>query len=197
VLVSLAFLAAVGFGAFAIGRDLGEIPPVDDPLAEAAVSPAPGRPAGSRIDLATARVDDFDPRPAGDGVERKGAVPNAVDDDASTAWETERYSSASFGGLKPGVGLLVDLGKPTRVGRVEMVTTGGGVTFELRTADQRGERVEDYRVVANGRADKEALVLTPAAGTSGRYYLVWITGLRDTGGDGFTAAITELRFFSG
>ncbi len=195
VLLSLAFIALVGLGSFAIGRDLGEIPPVEDPLAEAAVTPAPGRPVGSRIDLATARVDDFDPAP-GDGVERKGSVPNAVDDDTSTTWETVRYASAAFGGLKPGVGLLVDLGKPTRVGRVELVTTGGGATFELRAADALGARAVDYRVVATGKADKEALVLTPAAGTSGRWYLVWITGLRNAG-DGFNAGIKELRFFSG
>lgn len=196
VLASLAFLGLVGMGAYAVGRDLGEIPPLDDPLAESVVSPAPGRQAGSRIDLATARVDDFDPPPAGDGAERKGSVPNALDDDASTTWETERYASAAFGGIKPGVGLLVDLGKPTRVGRVELVTTGGGATFELRAADKLGAQVQDYRVVATGRADQEALALTPPAGTTARWYLVWITGLRSTE-DGFRAGITELRFRSG
>ena len=195
VLVSLAFIGLVGLGAYGIGRDVGEIPPVDDPLAEAAVSAAPGAPAGGRIDLAGARVDDFDPPPAGDGEERKGSVPNALDDDASTTWETERYSSASFGGLKTGVGLLVDLGKPTRVGRVELVTTGGGATFELRAADKLGARAEDYRVVASGRANDEALVLTPVTATTARWYLVWITGLRSTD-DGFRAGITELRFRS-
>ncbi len=194
--VSLAFLGAVGLGAYAVGRDVGEIPPVDDPLAEAAVSPAPGRPTGDLIDLATAKVDDFDPPPAGDGSERTGSVPNALDDDASTTWETERYSSATFGGLKKGVGLLVDLGKPTRVGSVELVTTGGGATVELRAADKLGARVEDYRVVASGKADEPALALTPAAGTTGRWYLVWITGLRSTD-DGFRAGITELRFRTG
>lgn len=196
VLASLTFLTLVGLGAFAVGREVGEIPPVDDPLAEALASAAPGAPVGGRIDLAGAKVDDFDPPPAGDGVERKGSVPNAVDDDATTTWETERYSSAAFGGIKPGVGLLVDLGKPTRVGRVELVTTGGGATFELRAADKLGARVEDYRVVATGRADKQALALTPSTATTARWYLVWITGLRSTD-DGFRAGITELRFRTG
>jgi hypothetical protein len=195
VLASLAFLVVVGLGAFAIGRDVGEIPPVDDPLAEVAVSAAPGAPAaGDRIDLTTARIADFDP--LGGGTERTGAVPNSIDDDPSTVWETERYRSATFGGLKTGVGLLVDLGRPTRVARVELVTTGGGATVELRAADQLGRRPEDYRVVASGRAEKEALALTPPAGTTARWYLVWITGLRPSG-DGFTAGIAEMRFLRG
>ena len=195
VLASVAFLALVGLGAFAVGRDVGEIPPVDDPLVETVVSAAPGQPAGGRIDLAAAKVDDFDPPPGG-GTERRGAVPNAFDDDATSVWETERYSSRDFGGLKGGVGLLVDLGMPTPVSRVELVTTGGGATFELRAADMLGARAEDYRVVASGRADREPLVLTPGAPTTARWYLVWITGLRQADG-GFTAGIKEMRFLRG
>jgi hypothetical protein len=194
VLASLLFIGVVGLGAYAVGRDLGEIPPVDDPLAEAAVSPAPGAPVGGRLDLAAAKVGDFDP--LGGGGERPGAVPNAFDDDASTVWETERYKTRDFSGLKPGVGLLVDLGTPTPVGRVELATTGGGASFELRTADKLGARPEDYRLVASGRADKAALVLSPPAGTTARWYLVWVTGLRETG-DGFNAGVAEMRFLRG
>ena len=79
---------------------------------------APVDPAAQRIDLTT--VVDFDP-PPGDGAERPGTVPGAVDDDPATAWETERYDSAALGGLKAGVGLLVDLGAPTQVDRVELL----------------------------------------------------------------------------
>ncbi|MCW2680119.1 MAG: serine/threonine protein kinase [Frankiales bacterium] len=195
VLASLAFIGAVGLGAYAVGRDLGEIPPLDAPPSERALAPAAGAPAaGARIDLATATLDDFDP--LGGGGERPGSLPNAVDEDPTTVWETERYGSAAFGGLKSGVGLLVDLGKPTRVGRVELLTTGGGAAFELRAADALGARPEDYRVVASGRAAEEQLVLTPAAGTTARFYLVWITGLSQSE-DGFRAGIKELSFRSG
>lgn len=193
---AVAFLLAVGLGSYAVGREVGEIPPVDDPLAGVS-TPEPAAPAGagSRIDLAEVSVDDFDPPPGG-GDEQTGAVPNAFDDDPSTAWETERYDSAAFGGLKPGVGLLVDLGAPTRVSRVELTTRGGGVAYELRVADALGARAEDYRVVARGTAEQEALVLTPPAGTTGRWYLVWITRLAEVD-SGFRAAVREMRFLRG
>ena len=66
-------------------------------------------PAGAEpIDLTAAQVTSFDPPPGG-GDEQPGAVPNAFDDDLTSAWSTERYETAALGGLKTGVGLLVDL----------------------------------------------------------------------------------------
>lgn len=197
VLASLGLLVVVGVGAYGIGREVGEIQPVDEPL-ETLVSPAPGAPAGSgeRVDLATAKVADFDP-PPGDGVENTGAVPNALDDDASTAWETVRYKSRDFGGLKTGVGLLVDLGEPTAVQSVELALTGGpGTAVELRVADKLGARPEDYAVVARVTAEQPAVALTPPAGTTGRWYLVWITALGEADG-GFRSGIAEMRFLRG
>jgi hypothetical protein len=76
-------------------------------------------------------------------------VPNAVDGDAATVWRTERYRSAAFGGLKPGVGLLVDLGAPTPVSSVEL-TTLPGTTVELRAATARGAAAADYRCSPRG-----------------------------------------------
>jgi hypothetical protein len=188
-------LVALGAGSYAVGRSVGEIPPVDDPL-ETLASPAPGAPAGEgRIDLAAAKVDDFDP-PPGRGAENPGAVPNAFDDDPTTTWETERYASAAFGGLKDGVGLIVDFGSPTEVARVDLATTGGGAQYELRAADALGARPEDYRVVARATAEQEAVTLTPPEGTQARWYVVWITQLRDVDG-GFRAGISEMRFLRG
>lgn len=188
-------LVALGAGSYAVGRSVGEIPPVDDPL-EALVSPPPGAPAGdaTRIDLASAKVDDFDPQ--GRGAENTGAVPNAFDDDPTTAWETERYESAAFGGLKDGVGLIIDFGAPTQVARVDLATAGSGTQFELRVADALGARPEDYRVVARATAEQEAVTLTPPGGTQARWYLVWITELPEADG-GFRGGISEMRFLRG
>ena len=196
VLASVALIVVVGLGAYAIGREVGEIPPVDDPLAGIS-SPGPGSQAGAggRLDLAGARVSDFDPPPGG-GDEQPGAVPNAFDDDPSTAWQTDRYESAAFGGLKGGVGLMVDFGAPTAVSRVELMTGGNGASYELRVADALGARPEDYRVVARGTGDEPAVVLTPPGGTTARWYLVWITSLGEVDG-GFRASVAEMRFLQG
>ena len=194
-LLSVALIVVVGLVMYAVGRDIGTIPPMDDPL-DAIASQEPGAPQATEpVDLASARIGDFDPAP-GDGAENAGAVANAFDGDSSTAWETVRYETSTFGGLKSGVGLLVDLGQPTPVARVELVTGGSGATFELRVADALGARPEDYEVVARATAEDNLAVLTPPPGTNARWYLVWVTGLREVEG-GFRAAIAEMRFLRG
>lgn len=187
---SLVLILSVGLAMYAVGRAVGEIEPADD-----AAETVAGAPGTARIDLADARVRVFNP-PPGRGNERMGAVPNTFDDDPTTVWETDRYASRRFGGLKPGVGLLVDLGEPTPVERVELVTTGGEATFELRAADDLGAQAGDYRVLARGTAAEPALTLTAPEGTSARWYLVWVTGLREVDG-GFTAGIAEMHFLQG
>ncbi|MEX2289985.1 MAG: protein kinase [Mycobacteriales bacterium] len=190
LIASLVLILTVGLGMYAVGRAVGEIEPADE-----AAEVVAGGPGTTRIALDSARVRVFNP-PPGRGNERMGAVPNAYDDDPTTVWETERYASRRFGGLKPGVGLLVDLGEPTPVTQVELVTTGGDATFELRAADDLGAQAGNYRVLARGTAADPALTLTPPEGTTARWYLVWVTGLRKTDG-GFTAGIAEMHFLRG
>lgn len=186
----LAGLVVLGLVSYGIGRDIGEVPTPDDQvLVLASPSAAPG--AGTRIDVTGVPVRDFDPQ--GDRRERPGEVSNAHDDDPSTVWTTERYDSAQFGGLKSGVGLLVDLGAPTPVGRVEVVFSQPGATVELRGAANVADELDPYRVLARGTATSERVLLDVPRGTSERYYLVWITGLPEDG-DEFAAGVAELAF---
>jgi hypothetical protein len=189
----LVLLTGVGVAAYAAGRSLGTLAAPDGPAARPgtavpATAPDPG--ASSPVDLSGVRVRDFDP--AGDGRERPGEVANAHDGDPSTAWETERYDSVDFGGLKPGVGLLVDLGARTDVRRVELGLTRAGVSAELRAADEPLPDVTAYRVLARGRADGAELALVPPDGTSERFLLVWFTGLAPDDGR-FSAGVTDLE----
>lgn len=190
----VAVLVLLGASFYSLGISVGSVDPVRDRL-DSLASPAPGAsaaPPGAAIELAGATVTDFDP-PPGDGRERPGALTNAYDDDPSTVWETERYDSATFGGIKPGVGLLVDLGEPTAVAKVELAVEAPDTVFELRLADTASAELAGYRVVATGRSSGEGLVLTPPAGTTARFYLLWITSLPEVDGR-FTAGIAEMRF---
>jgi len=120
-------------------------------------------------------------------------VHNAVDLDPSTAWVTDRYNSSHFGGLKPGVGLLVDLGASTAVTSVQVQLTAAGAGVELRAADTPAATADGYRVVAQNADAGPVATLTPAAGERARYWLVWLTAL--PGQDsGYREGISELRF---
>jgi hypothetical protein len=176
------------------GRDvltavgLGDLFSDDAPAAGPPPAPAPS-PAVPVV-LPAGAVTDFDP-PPGSSTESTASVPNAVDGDPATVWRTERYRSAAFGGLKAGVGLLVDLGAPTAVSSVEL-TTLAGTTVELRAADSRGASAADYPVLAEGTASGPALTLAPPAGSTARWYLLWITDLPAVDG-GFASQVGELR----
>jgi hypothetical protein len=135
-------------------------------------------------------VRDFDPD--GDGRERPGRSPTPTTATPSTAWETERYDSADFGGLKDGVGLLVDLGAPTAVRRVELALPRAGVSAELRAADEPLPDAAPTACWPGPRADGDRLALVPPEGTSERYLLVWLTGLAPDDGR-FSAGVTDPR----
>jgi hypothetical protein len=178
-------LAAVGLGSL-LGGDDG---PQDAAEPSAAVPP----PAVPIVVPPTA-ITDFDP-PPGSGSERTAEVPNAVDGTAATVWRTERYRSAAFGGLKAGVGLLVDLQAPTAVASLE-ISTLAGTRVELRAADARGAAAPDYRLLTSGTATGPTLTLSPPAGSKARWYLLWITGLPQVDG-GFASQVGELSLLRG
>ena len=93
---------------------------------------------------------DFDPE--GDGKENPDEAPLAHDGDASTAWETGLYARrADFGGLKQGVGLLIDLGQARRVTGVTILMSKPGANLELRTSDRPAAKADDYSLVAGAR----------------------------------------------
>ena len=190
VLGVAALLVGIGVAAYSAGRSVGTLEAPED--AAAAASPAPSAsagPAAAPVDLTGVSVRDFDPD--GDGQERPGSVANAHDGDPSTVWETERYDSADFGGLKEGVGLLVDLGAPTALRRVELGLARPGVTAELRAAATPAPDAASYRVLASARSDGDRLALVPPEGTTERYLLVWLTALAPDDGR-FSAGVTDL-----
>jgi len=190
VLCVAALLTGIGVASYAAGRSVGTLPaPPDQAQATGPAAAAPAGPSAVPVDLSAAVVRDFDPD--GDGQERPGSVANASDGDPSTAWVTERYDSAGFGGLKDGVGLLVDLGATTGVRRVELQLTGAGVSAELRTAAEPAPDASAYRVLDRARAEGDRLALVPPDGTRARYLLIWLIGLAPDDGR-FSAGVTDL-----
>ena len=73
--------------------------------------------------------------PFGDGdPENDDDVARTVDGDTGTAWSTVTYrGSAAFGNLKPGVGIVYDLGSEQSLAGVTVSTGTPGATVEVRT----------------------------------------------------------------
>ncbi|GAC1323272.1 MAG: protein kinase family protein [Mycobacteriales bacterium] len=195
VVAPLALVAAIGLGGWLTGLAIGRVPGTANhfpSLTAPVVVAPPAPPAPPPATLTPTGVRDFDPE--GDGRENPDKVPLATDADPSTAWETDTYQSRpDFGGLKSGVGLVADLGRPSQVGAVQLLLTRPGATIELRASDVAGDTAEDYRVVATAENAPTALTLKPDVPSTARYWLIWIRRL-PASERGFREGIASLEF---
>ena len=140
------------------------------------------RPTGDKVPPAAVQVlkpagaVSFDPY--GDGrAENNQLAPLAIDASSATAWHTGWYASARLGNLKPGTGLLLDMGREVII-KDAVLTLGGtpGADLQLRVGDAT-HSLRDLRPVAaaTDAGGKVALQLSQPA--RARYVLIWFTRL--------------------
>jgi hypothetical protein len=159
-------------------------------------SPSASRPARTPVDVSA--VSDFDPQ--GDPPEEHPELaPLAVDGQPGTAWQTLTYrNNPRLGGLKSGVGLLVDLGKASKVGRVRLSLLGTPTSVEILAApgtDTAPTSTDGLdRVAAQDNAG-ERVTLDLKAPVSTRYLVVWLTSLPPAPG-GYQGRIAEIAVSS-
>ncbi len=106
-------------------------------------------------------------------------APLAIDGNPATAWHTQTFGSATLGNLKPGVGLLVDLGTPRTVSAVQLVLLGDGTSVSLLTSDGGEPPTSDKAMTRAAQAvnAQSHVTLRPAQPHKARYWLVWLTKL--------------------
>jgi tRNA A-37 threonylcarbamoyl transferase component Bud32 len=131
--------------------------------------------------VAPVEVRPFDP-PPGDGVEGLSEVSLAVDDDRDTAWTTDTYRGRpDLGGLKPGVGLLLDLGQPAELGSVQLVLESSGGAVEIRAGNDRPSAATDLELLAEADDPDEEMTFQVDSDEPARFVLVWFTSLPERG----------------
>jgi eukaryotic-like serine/threonine-protein kinase len=130
--------------------------------------------------------------PFGDGdPENDDDVQRSVDGDPTTAWSTVTYrGSAAFGNLKPGVGVVYDLGSAQALAGVTITTTLPGSTVQVRTGDAPDGDLDAFPVAGTATLTGTDDVAFSAPVTA-RYVLVWVTGLSGVA-DGFQADLAEV-----
>ncbi|MCA0147079.1 hypothetical protein [Blastococcus sp. LR1] len=163
----------------------GSLPSASAP-AGGSEEPAPA--AGPTAEITAASVFD----PFGDGEpENDDEVPLTYDGDPATSWSTLSYrGSPAFGNLKPGVGILYDLGSSQSLSGVTLSSPVPGATVEVRTGENEGASLDDFEVAADATLEAESEVTFDGPVTA-RYVLVWVTGLVDAA-DGFSAGLAEV-----
>ncbi len=155
----------------------GNAPHVAQGVAQTPRSVVPShRPARQ---LAPVSARGFDPYGAGD--ENNELAPAAIDGNSASAWHTFWYTTPRFGNLKPGTGLLLDLGGPATITRARLLLGAStGADVELRIGD-RVTSLSDLPVAAAKDNAGRRVVMRPASPHRGRYVLIWFTKLPPRG----------------
>ena len=186
VLLLLAVVVAYNLGR---GRTpLGAVPDEDQPTPTPS-SQAPISPAAEPI--TGVKANDFDPQGT-PPEENPELAALAVDGDATTAWRTQDYKqNFGPGGLKTGVGLVLDLGAARSVTAAAVVVLGGSTGLSLYLTDTAPTSVSDLKPVATATVDaKDRIELDQP--TRGRFLTVWLTSLPATP-DGFRGEVAEVK----
>jgi eukaryotic-like serine/threonine-protein kinase len=155
---------------------------------EPASNAAPRTPVAGPLTIVGAQ--DYDPE--GDGRESPDEVAAIWDNDVATVWSTELYRQRDVGGLKSGVGLVVDLGAPKNVERLEVITQDTDWSGQVYTSDSVPPELAGWgpaRFTGTGLGAQAQLDLQP--GAKSQYVLLWITDLPP--GSPYRLRVAEVR----
>jgi hypothetical protein len=150
-----------------------------------APSPAPAVPA---LTLTPVSAAAFGPA----GGDNPQLARLAVDGNRATGWHTDRYTSARFGNLYPGTGLLLDMGRAVTITSVRInLGRVSGAAFELRAGARPA--LTDLPPVARAANRGGVVRLRLTTPAHGRYVLVWFTRLPADPAGTFQAGVYDIR----
>jgi hypothetical protein len=138
--------------------------------------------------IAIDKASGFDPQ--GDNEERNADAGRVFDGDKSTSWTSEGYATPTFGGLKKGVGVLLDLGQPTQVTKAVLELGSKNLDVTVYAAPDGtldGAREIGSKVGATGTVTLDAPKDLPKTD----YVIVWFTSLAADGGR-YRASLDEI-----
>ena len=161
---------------------------------KSAPSPATSSPAPTTtpaVPLRPASAAAFGTGGTGQG-DNPGQAGLAIDHNPATAWNTDWYTSADFGHLYQGTGLLIDMGHPVTITGAQIALGGGrGASLALRVGNSPA--LAGLKTMATAASAGGTVSLKPGTPARGRYVLVWLTRLpRDPAGT-FQASIYNVQ----
>lgn len=187
-LAGVLVLVVVGAVVVAQLRDGGTDQPGKGTTASSSTS-ASAKPSARPITGTTAL--DFDPFGT-PPTENSDLTPLAVDGDPTTSWRTSTYrQNLGPGGIKSGVGLIVDLRTVHQVTAVRLSFVKAGSAVSLYVGDAAPKSAADLgKPVATVDAQQtNEVAINPAA--TGRFVTVWLTSLPQVAG-GYRAELAEV-----
>jgi hypothetical protein len=170
VVVGLLLAAAIGVAAFVLSNRSSPSPTGGGGSAGTTL------PGGHGGELAVTDARAFDP--FGDRAEQDQLLGNLHDGNPSTIWSTEEYRSPTFGGLKPGVGVVVVLDGSHTLHQLTVTSPSRGWAFSVYAGAQPAADLAGWgSPVAQVSSVNADITPVDLHGASGGAVLVWITNL--------------------
>ncbi len=169
----------------AVGFEPNPAPTTTEPLPTAVAD----RPTTTVPGVAIVGITDFDPY--GDLSEHPERTALVNDGDPGRGWRTERYNSSDFGGLKDGVGLIVELSEPVSLRTVTVRSPKRGWSFELYVSDTSPADTIDWGEPVATATDVDPVTALELDGPTARSVLLWITDLGE--GPEYRVIITDIE----
>jgi hypothetical protein len=143
-------------------------------------SPSPS--AAASVVLRPVGANSFDVYGNDGGNEDASGAKYAIDNSSSTFWHTEYYfNSPKFGNLKPGTGLILDMGEQVRLSQVVVQfgnTCCAQVEIEVgNNNDPVPSTLGTFTQVASSNSASGVTDFNVSSKATGRYVLIWITSL--------------------
>ncbi len=182
----LAFAPGPGPGPSRAHRHAG--PATARPRVTQSARPSATQSAPPGTTLAPANAAAFGPGGTAQG-DNPQSAPLALAGHPATPWHTSWYATATFGNLRAGTGLLLDMGAPVTITSAQ-ITLGSipGADIELRAGNV--PTLADLRTVARATNAGGVVQLRPAGPVPGRYLLIWFTLLPPDGSGTYQADIS-------
>ncbi len=116
----------------------------------------------------------------------------AIDSSARTGWHSDWYTTARFGGLQPGTGLLLNMGKAVRVSATQLALgPAAGGTVQLRAGN--APALADLPVVAQAANPGGTLTMHVSSPVSAQYLLIWFTSLPPDSSGTYQANVDDIK----
>jgi cytoskeletal protein RodZ len=163
-----------------------------------AAAKASAAPKGSQAPAAAQRVISlpvtsamaFGPDGFADG-DNPGQASDAIARHPSQPWSTQWYDTATFGMLKHGTGLLLDLGGRVTVTSVSLdLSKYPGGDLQLRVGN--GTAAQDLQLAATASNVGGAVKLTLSHPVAARYLLIWFTQLPSNGSGQYQETVSHV-----
>jgi hypothetical protein len=124
--------------------------------------------------------------PPGDTEDPSSAI-NAIDGSQTSGWATSYYwGSPKFGGLKPGTGLLINMGRKVKLSQVKLLFGPGSTTAEIYLGNsgpslaKSSSALSSFKQVTpptTSTGSTDFNVTGADANATGQYVLIWLTSL--------------------